>query len=497
MLDWETLKNLSCTDGRESTVPNLKDQWRKPWQLIGFGFLQTWIFLIALNAPQLAQNSFFSSEPLAASLMVSGLLFAAVLILVLVDAFHSIYGRGQILMGACVVAAAGTLAMLLPGNSPLAAIVGIALADCGTAFLGLWWGKRWFEQQTDRTALSLALSSLVSCVLYALVDILPTEAACAFTTALPLLSGLTLLGGCREYRRRPRNPETALSPSLWRVTIMLIAIPILYSLIRIFFAQGNLASFDQRSELTMTAFAVFALAILILVATAPRRYAIVRLYRAVVAIMLAGYVAILSLPEDSRWMAMGALMLTYSLFDQLTWLMRPRIAITLGGKTINLFGWNYLVFRAAAVSGAAFGGWLLHQTWLTESVSSIGCVLMTVFIVLFFMNALTAKDFLQFIDPIDLDERLSSNVGSEQSDSSDAFDTRCRCVAEKYGLSQRETEVLQLLARGRSLSVIEEQLFISNSTARTHTRNIYRKLDVHTKQALIDLVERERPGDRV
>ena len=52
-----------------------------------------------------------------------------------------------------------------------------------------------------------------------------------------------------------------------------------------------------------------------------------------------------------------------------------------------------------------------------------------------------------------------------------------------YGLSQRETEVLGLLANGCSDREIADALFISSDTASTHVRNIRRKLGVHTRAA--------------
>ncbi len=58
-----------------------------------------------------------------------------------------------------------------------------------------------------------------------------------------------------------------------------------------------------------------------------------------------------------------------------------------------------------------------------------------------------------------------------------------------YGLTPRESEVIVLLAYGRTLSIIARDLQIAKGTARTHIENIYRKLDVHKQQELIDLVE--------
>lgn len=59
-------------------------------------------------------------------------------------------------------------------------------------------------------------------------------------------------------------------------------------------------------------------------------------------------------------------------------------------------------------------------------------------------------------------------------------------IAQNAGLTKREIEVVQLLLEGRSLRIIQETLFISEGTARTHTKRIYAKLGVHSKQELID-----------
>lgn len=62
-------------------------------------------------------------------------------------------------------------------------------------------------------------------------------------------------------------------------------------------------------------------------------------------------------------------------------------------------------------------------------------------------------------------------------------------AAERFGLTPREVDVLQLLARGRTSSVIQEKLFLSNNTVKTHVRHIYTKMDVHSQQELMTLVE--------
>lgn len=52
---------------------------------------------------------------------------------------------------------------------------------------------------------------------------------------------------------------------------------------------------------------------------------------------------------------------------------------------------------------------------------------------------------------------------------------------QKLNLSNREYEVLQLLAKGYSNIEISEQLFLSVSTIKTHVSNLFFKMDVKNR----------------
>lgn len=52
-------------------------------------------------------------------------------------------------------------------------------------------------------------------------------------------------------------------------------------------------------------------------------------------------------------------------------------------------------------------------------------------------------------------------------------------------LSKRETEVLQLLAKGKTYKEIAETLFVHPETIKSHLKSIYAKLNVHNKASAI------------
>jgi DNA-binding NarL/FixJ family response regulator len=48
-------------------------------------------------------------------------------------------------------------------------------------------------------------------------------------------------------------------------------------------------------------------------------------------------------------------------------------------------------------------------------------------------------------------------------------------------LSRRETQILEEIAKGKNRRIIADELFIDNETVKSHIKNIYAKLNVHSK----------------
>lgn len=63
-----------------------------------------------------------------------------------------------------------------------------------------------------------------------------------------------------------------------------------------------------------------------------------------------------------------------------------------------------------------------------------------------------------------------------------------KILYNEYKLTQREIEIVELIADGLSNQDIAEKLFISANTARNHIYNIYRKMGIKNRYELINLV---------
>ncbi|MDR0514684.1 MAG: LuxR C-terminal-related transcriptional regulator [Coriobacteriaceae bacterium] len=75
------------------------------------------------------------------------------------------------------------------------------------------------------------------------------------------------------------------------------------------------------------------------------------------------------------------------------------------------------------------------------------------------------------------------------------FMVRCEHIADTYLLSSREADVFYLLAKGRNAAYISKTLYISVGTVHTHSWHIYQKLNVHSQQALMDMVDNRVPHE--
>ena len=108
------------------------------------------------------------------------------------------------------------------------------------------------------------------------------------------------------------------------------------------------------------------------------------------------------------------------------------------------------------------------------------------------------KSFIEEIIQIGIDGCLLKNyTGKELADAIDRvhagksyYDqiqsfTAKEEEVKQYKLSEREIEIIKLLAEGLSSNQIGDRLFISQHTVKTHRKNILKKLELHNTSELI------------
>ena len=94
--------------------------------------------------------------------------------------------------------------------------------------------------------------------------------------------------------------------------------------------------------------------------------------------------------------------------------------------------------------------------------------------------------------PTFFSREAAGGVPVVQANATDSTQEICSRIARERGLSPREGEVFGYLARGRDVGFISTHLNLSKDTVREYVKGVYAKLDIHSRQDVIDLVESER-----
>lgn len=142
------------------------------------------------------------------------------------------------------------------------------------------------------------------------------------------------------------------------------------------------------------------------------------------------------------------------------------------------FGLIRAAWSAGPLVGMLIGRWLWYGIGLDIAgafTAACMCVLLTAHMNNFVFTENTLARALSIM-PTDRKQR---------------FQDRCRAVIERYGLTEREGEIMIMFAKGRNLPYVQEELCLSKSTVSTHRQHIYQKLGVHSAQEMIDLIQKE------
>ena len=183
-------------------------------------------------------------------------------------------------------------------------------------------------------------------------------------------------------------------------------------------------------------------------------------------------------------LAQSTLLAGYMCFYLLTWFALCAVATRSAADAIPAICWgsaaNYLGILAGAI--------------ITDVLAGVSDPAFAVKLVIAAVLTFTAA----YVTATQRSTSLDATIDGIEPDTSsvevryiDRLDARCEQVAEQAGLTQREREMLALLARGNNAQHIQEELSISHNTVKYHARNVYRKLDVHSQQELIDLLAEE------
>lgn len=217
-----------------------------------------------------------------------------------------------------------------------------------------------------------------------------------------------------------------------------------------------------------------------------QRFSIRSLYYISLPLAVAG--ALCTLINLTNSDVVGALLTNgaYALFSIFVTAVLCNMAFRYGVNPLWTFGFTHSALTLATlVSRSIHEG--LFGTLHNGTVFTLCICLLTLLMVILFVVFLSDKDF-------DSTWGMTLHTDSKRlPDTRRTTEEKASSIARIQGLTRREEEILVMLLEDKTISAIEDALFISNSTAKTHLRHIYKKLNVHSKQELIEQSETMGP----
>lgn len=191
--------------------------------------------------------------------------------------------------------------------------------------------------------------------------------------------------------------------------------------------------------------------------------------------------ALLLLPHLDASLLSWSLAMMYiaqTLLIALVWITLADAAHHSSVDASVIFGACWAVYALANALGSFLG-----VQFSNFAQSSYAIPILAYAITLVAVFALNERSFIESRMFTDLEEPETEDVPVL-----DTIEAGCKVLGNKFNLTDREIDIVTLLCKGRSKSYIAQTLFISENTVRSHSRHIYQKLDVHSKQEILDML---------
>ncbi len=451
----------------------------------GFGLIQCWLLSVC------AGNSLYGGELLGGAAVHAlmpvalGMAAGAFLVLALTTRIRPLARRRALGVMAALVAGFGSATMALSAAGafdPWAFYAGAVVAGAGASWVSLAW-QEYFATQGIRAALTgMAAASLLGAGLFALLELVvpATVAGCA-VCLLPLASQLSMRpqAGTRFFASLSGD---ALAPQQLLTNISHDYSPrffLMCALMGCAFGGGCYAAVPETLLEGGALAVVLAVALRAAMSLAGASVALVQPRH----MMRLFYVAFPLLMVSSCFIhantalghalgmpiGLAGLALTYHLCWALMVSVSRGMRLPCLGLIASLCATCYLgVFLGHALIGL----WRPNASWLaTFGLLALGTAMLL---------------FASFNGKVKIVEEAF------ETPTQTPLEQQALALAERCGLTPRETEVLQVWLAGHNAAYIEETLHISRSTVKAHLNHIYQKTGASGREELLAMLEDKR-----
>lgn len=503
---------------------------------VGFGVFQAWIFLVIFGMGYVfAPSTLLPSTPVLPEHCLPIVFDTFLLTLgacLLLLAFSNqlllkfYVGKNALITATCL-ASMGTLLIYGTGLEPTGtafAVVAGALMSMGASLMTVLWGTAFARYEFTTIILNTVVAIVIGVAVYLiLIHWAPVPLSGFLACVLPIAASLILWKLTPiPYYRRQEMPIFHPLPIHRTAFVLRFGLPIVIfgfvlGALRHVCLSGLLPYEDLTAQLVIGAAACAGLAVIIATMAISKNESYWdMIFRCVLPVIALAVFCVPHLFGDYALLAGFFVIAGYICFETLMWFLIADLSQEFRLSPIFMFGLG----RGLLELGSLIGSWLAQipgdNTITGVFGNAEGALVLMLALAVAYSLLPRRREVRAIVDPNHVikmpgfdalqthiekqqvedepqQETDGEEVGAAEVDAKirakGRFHARCEEIADCYMLSRRETEVMFLLAKGHNAAFIQDKLCISKSTAKTHINHIYRKLDIHTQQELLNMVE--------
>ena len=356
----------------------------------------------------------------------------------------------------------------------------------GDALINLLWARFSGTFDLRRVYLFVLLSSGLSLIVYFVVTLLPA--------ALMLPAGALLffasVAFCRQCLAAREPIDEEFSAPVFKGALSVLWRPVLGTSI-LAFMSGLMLQLSMSEAIPLGTFQFTALitqaaviaALLLPALLGKSQPGLGSGYRMALPLSAAGFLLLPLIWNGAGGLANACAQLGTLVAGIILWCMVAHTVHDTKLPAALLFSCTLVCTNAAQMAGALVG--MLNAHTLGQGDIALTAVALVAIYLLAMVSLFLFKD--KTLRGFDAVAEEGAPAAEQQGD---ALEVRCAHVAEAHGLTPRESEILVHLGQGRTARAISEKLVVSENTVKYHIKSIYQKLDVHSRDEVIDLIER-------
>lgn len=411
-----------------------------------------------------------------------------------------VFGRSlEVPLLAGAVTVVGTLLVSYPSAATFSDagsfvyVIGALLTGVGSAVEVILWGELLTILGSRQTVVYSVLATVVASALYLLIMLLPwqiTRFLAALLPALEMWLYVRKQGIVRTARVAQKEPDEAASapgapkPRLsdtrkaqLEIAGISLFFGLSYGIMKGFFVYGGDELITLRDYLNIGGLILGAAAVLVTTSVFRMDFRHMT-YQVALPLMAVGFI-FFALGYPFNLIGFATHQMGYQYFYIVIWALWAILARKLNQPVASFASVSMVSIMGGQLLGSIIGAQLISAAtdkyWLAIIAA---CMVFVILLVsLFAFESPFPESGWGVFHPL-IEDRQAPR-----------FKRSLERLAEMRGLSPRETEVFELLAKGRNSTFIGAQLVISEETAKTHIKRIYRKFGVHSQQALLDMID--------